>query len=71
MDFGTTEDGGRASVFFGLQRGINDKFAMLEDGAVEEYKSVQSLSLSCRGNISFEDEMVEERCDGIGSGDFR
>ena len=40
VDFGATEDGGRASVFLGHDRGIDDEFAMLEDSAVEEYEGV-------------------------------
>ncbi len=44
---------------------------MLEDGTMEEDKGVESLFLSGGGDVSFEDEVVKEGADGIGSEGFR
>lgn len=42
MDFGATKDGGRALVFPGCQGSLNDEFAVLEDGTVEEDKALRA-----------------------------
>lgn len=54
MDFAATEDGGRALVFPGYQGSLDDEFAVLEDGTVEEDKGVEGLFLGRGGDVPVE-----------------
>ena len=57
IDFGATEDGGRASVFPGCQGRLDDEFAMLEDGTVQEDEGVEGLFLGGGGDVPLENEV--------------
>ena len=54
VDFAATEDGGRALVFPGYQGSLDDEFAVLEDGTVEEDKGVEGLFLGGGGDVPVE-----------------
>ena len=71
VDFGATEDSGRAFVFPGCQGSLDDELPVLEDGAVEEDKGVEGLFLGRGGDGPVENEVVEEGGDGIWAEVFR
>lgn len=66
-DLGVAQDGGGAAVFPRLHRSGNDEVAMLKDRTVEKDEGVESLLLGGRGNVTGEDQVIQEWGDGIGT----
>ena len=64
-NFLTAQDGGRALVFAGLHGRLDDEFAVLEDGPVQEDEGIEGLLLGGGGDVPLEDEVVEVGSDGV------